>query len=421
MDSGIYMIRNNIDNKVYIGQSINLKRRINTHKLKLRSGTHDNSYIQNSVDKYGYMNFEFSILEYCIEEDLDDKEKYWIARYDSMNRDNGYNRESGGNFGRVYSEERKNTLKGKGNPMYGKHHSKESIERIRMKNRASSNKLTENDVSNIKKRLYEDESQTKLCEEYIVTISTINKIAKCKNWNWVKPELNNELINLADNMKEKRNKEIQKLFDKGESLIDISRITGAEYQTIKNILGEGYDKYKEKNVSKRNELIDNVIIDFNNGMIKSDLLEKYNISVTTYGRFTRQAYQYKKESLQSVVCELKEKGMLNKDIAKELNIHRTTVTEYLQLMNKGNYKVNDRMNAVIEDFENGLGKAEIIEKYKISKTTYARYTKKVYKERREYLIKEVKDLKGKGMTHKDIAEKLKIDRTTITEYLRMDI
>lgn len=50
--------------------------------------------IDFAICKYGIENFDFSILEQCNIEQLDEKERYWIAYYDSYN--NGYNRTPGG-------------------------------------------------------------------------------------------------------------------------------------------------------------------------------------------------------------------------------------------------------------------------------------------------------------------------------------
>lgn len=60
---GIYLIRNKLNNKVYVGQSINLVRRWREHKSSLRKGKHRCSHLQNSWNKYGEDNFEFLIVE----------------------------------------------------------------------------------------------------------------------------------------------------------------------------------------------------------------------------------------------------------------------------------------------------------------------------------------------------------------------
>ncbi|KKN00203.1 hypothetical protein LCGC14_1140130 [marine sediment metagenome] len=78
--SGIYAIRNNINGKAYIGSSVNLHRRKNTHFNDLRSNRHYNCYLQRAWNKYGEENFIFEVLEYVSEENqLIEKEKTWIA------------------------------------------------------------------------------------------------------------------------------------------------------------------------------------------------------------------------------------------------------------------------------------------------------------------------------------------------------
>lgn len=96
---GIYCIRNLINNKCYIGQSQDIMHRWNKEKSVL-SGENVawNAHLQNAWKKYGKENFTFSILEECQIEDLDDKEIFWIAHFDSFN--NGYNNTIGGSGAR---------------------------------------------------------------------------------------------------------------------------------------------------------------------------------------------------------------------------------------------------------------------------------------------------------------------------------
>lgn len=70
MESGIYIIRNIINNKVYIGKSVLIKSRIYNHKSALRGSRHRNKYLQRAYDKYGMDNFIFEVLEKCPEEQL---------------------------------------------------------------------------------------------------------------------------------------------------------------------------------------------------------------------------------------------------------------------------------------------------------------------------------------------------------------
>ena len=54
--TGIYQIRNIINNKIYIGQSLNIKTRFLQHKQALRKNRHPNQHLQNAWNKYGKSN-----------------------------------------------------------------------------------------------------------------------------------------------------------------------------------------------------------------------------------------------------------------------------------------------------------------------------------------------------------------------------
>lgn len=344
--TGIYIIRNLVDGKVYIGQSVDLVRRVQAHQVKLKKGKHPNTYLQHAVDKFGYENFEFDVLEECNAEELDKREKYWIAYFDSMNRDKGYNRESGGNEGRVYSEDRKLAISGEGNPMYGRHQSKEYVEWIRQHNQGINNKLTKEQVMDIKISLCEGKPQSELAEKYQVSISAIDKIHKGRNWSWVLPELNSKMIDgyvkktykpkgkrrsyveiLKKDTTDRDNTAI-KLFQSGASVKEVQRALhigeGTAYKILKEQIAQRAIEIREN----REDLMQNVVKDFKAGLPKEVIMAKYDISSTTYVRFITDAYNERKRELISECKRLRAEGFMVKDIANMLGIHRTTVTEY---------------------------------------------------------------------------------------------
>lgn len=101
---GIYIIKNNINEKVYIGQSVDIAVRWMTHRGLGKKDTNPerneyNNKIHRAMRKYGRENFYLEILEECNREDLNSREKYWIAYYDSFH--NGYNSTEGGDFEEV--------------------------------------------------------------------------------------------------------------------------------------------------------------------------------------------------------------------------------------------------------------------------------------------------------------------------------
>ena len=125
---GVYCIRNIINNKVYIGQSVNIKRRWKKHRSELNRNTHNNKQLQNAWNAYGEESFEFVVLEECEEKDLDRIEIYYIKKYNATNRDYGYCEMDGGQEHRHHSEETKRKC---GEKNIGRHLSPEIIENLR--------------------------------------------------------------------------------------------------------------------------------------------------------------------------------------------------------------------------------------------------------------------------------------------------
>lgn len=104
MTCGIYSIQNNLTKERYIGKSVNIERRWDEHKKSINSCYKNVSDypLYQSIRKYGLNNFDFTILEECNLENLDDKEIYWINFYDSYK--NGYNQTPGGDASNYYSK-----------------------------------------------------------------------------------------------------------------------------------------------------------------------------------------------------------------------------------------------------------------------------------------------------------------------------
>ena len=134
----IYKHENKINGKVYIGQT--------SQSLESRSGRNGRGYYHchkifaKEIEEYGWDNFTHEIIEEVDNKDVaNEREKYWIKFYDSINPDKGYNRETGGLSGYKQSEEvckeRSQRYMGEGNPRYGKHCSEETKKKIRNANK----------------------------------------------------------------------------------------------------------------------------------------------------------------------------------------------------------------------------------------------------------------------------------------------
>lgn len=88
--SGIYQIYNPINEKRYIGSSIDVARRLKEHRRNLIARRHHNQHLQNAWNKYGDL-LEFKPLEYCEPDLLLELEQQYIDYYNSADRRFGYN------------------------------------------------------------------------------------------------------------------------------------------------------------------------------------------------------------------------------------------------------------------------------------------------------------------------------------------
>ena len=132
---GVYKITSP-NNRVYIGQSINIRKRFSDYKcIKCK----DQSRLYNSLRKYGVDKHKFEILHQCEPEKLNELEVYYIELFQCFNNEYGLNLKSGGdsqynisdetrlkmslaNIGKKHSEEskRKMSESKKGIPAHNK-------------------------------------------------------------------------------------------------------------------------------------------------------------------------------------------------------------------------------------------------------------------------------------------------------------
>lgn len=139
----IYCYTNLINNKKYIGQTINPKQRFNQHKSSAFNSKDKeyNSLLHRAFRKYGYENFKYEVLaEAETIEELNGLEIYYIAHFNS--KINGYNLEEGG----------KNT-------------SKPKSEEVKKKLMQAHAVLTEDEVIMLRKAYQNQESPSKIYKE----------------------------------------------------------------------------------------------------------------------------------------------------------------------------------------------------------------------------------------------------------------
>jgi group I intron endonuclease len=88
-DSGIYIIRNQINGRVYVGSAVSFAHRFYRHKTYLNRGAHHSQKLQRAWFKYGKDAFEFKKILICKNNDLTFYEQLLIDHFNSHK--NGYN------------------------------------------------------------------------------------------------------------------------------------------------------------------------------------------------------------------------------------------------------------------------------------------------------------------------------------------
>lgn len=90
MNSVVYAIENLSDMKIYVGSSKEFPRRKESHLTALRNNKHVNGHLQHAWNKYGEEYFAFSILEVVEENELKEREQFWLDFLQPFGN-NGYN------------------------------------------------------------------------------------------------------------------------------------------------------------------------------------------------------------------------------------------------------------------------------------------------------------------------------------------
>lgn len=96
---GVFLIRNNVNDKVFLGVSLNLDGVINRHKFQLKAGVHANKALQADWNTLGSSNFAFEIIDELTpsqdpgrdyHQELELLEKLWLEKLAPFG-ERGYN------------------------------------------------------------------------------------------------------------------------------------------------------------------------------------------------------------------------------------------------------------------------------------------------------------------------------------------
>lgn len=205
----VYKVVNLINNKIYIGKTVNkFSKRKSQHKYSAFKAN-SNTYFHKAIRKHGWDNFEWEIIDKANDNDeLCEKEIYWINFYNSTNNNLGYNLTGGGEgvVGFTFSDESiermrvaqlgkkrtKEHRKSISEGLIGREVSEETRDKISEAQRGKPRKtkgenhgcakLTNEDVIEIKKLLMDGESQRAIANTFNVSRNTITFIQKGKTW-----------------------------------------------------------------------------------------------------------------------------------------------------------------------------------------------------------------------------------------------
>ena len=325
---GIYKIINKINNKVYIGQSIDIDRRLKDHISGLNGNYGHNPHFQNAWNKYGEKNFEFEIVEEVEDTNLlDEREIYYISKYDSNNPDKGYNMMPGGN---LWDDRYK---------MY-----------VREQRFKSNKNLKEEDVRRIKLFMFCGMDRKEISEIYNVSTKVLTGISMGKAYPYVCPELNESIHNLKQKMTDERNKEILKLFDSGLRIVDIMKKLELSESIVSKCIHK-YRKVTNKNYNEKRIKIYNEIMSlYNKGYNRSQISKMLNQPTTTVYRYTKEGFDIEsrkelpfkkvtKEVNDYIIKEYFDNAKTVKELCEELKLSRQTIEFYINKYKYANTEV----------------------------------------------------------------------------------
>lgn len=229
----IYKITNKVNGKSYIGQTrytIEFRWRQHQHKK-------DNTYFHNAIHKYGIDNFSIEILEECDIKNLNSREIFYIAKYDTFN--NGYNLTIGGDGNRRL--------------------------------------LLDNSYDEIKELYLSGFSSNKIAELYKVDKASIVKILKSLG---VKIRSNKLNINHQEFL------ELKQDYQSGYSIKELAKRYDCSPSGLKGLLiRKGVDLRIKYNILNDEKGQEDLINDYLDGILKlSEIQKKYHCS---YSIFTK--------------------------------------------------------------------------------------------------------------------------------------
>lgn len=299
MNGFIYKITNRVNNKVYIGQTrFTIEHRFKQH-IKNYTIEHRKQPLYLAFAKYGLDNFSVEQIEECPVEKLDEREIFWIAKYDSFKK--GYNATLGGQAGGIYI-------------------------------------WTDSQYEEIKNLYNSGFTIKNIGDRFNVSAYTIAAILKAMDVKIRRNPMNINRIEKDRLIEEYRN---------GSTLVSLAKQLNVDRETIKRFLiKEGVDLRDHSRLVSNKELQEELVNDYLNDMRYRDLELKYHADTRTIkkilvihginiksGRGYRHSCKDKffldeKQCLN--VIKMYNEGVKVRDIAHKFDVHISTIYEILK-------------------------------------------------------------------------------------------
>ena len=265
--SCVYKITNTLNGKVYIGQTVDYRKRKVGHFSYLRRNAHRNRYLQKSFNKYGESSFKMEIIKECAVDELDKLEIYYMRKYNSIDKTLGYNMVIGGNTnksfpdyirqkmsrsqrGRIISEEHRKRI---GKWHKGKTISPKDIEKANKTKKDNQIQwgetnpnavLTNDDVEKLIKDMLNGLTVEDVMKKYKCSRQTVYGITRNRTYKAILPNLREKLYNLNEENKKNTLNKIIPMYLNGSSQNEISKELGIARRTVSKVL-------KENNINTR--------------------------------------------------------------------------------------------------------------------------------------------------------------------------
>lgn len=270
--SGVYMIIFP-NNKKYIGISNNIRRRMNEHNIDFRN----NLPIESAIKKYGKIKNVILLEEIAADnrEKMREREKYWIAKYHSNNKQFGYNVSEGGDGADIGSKN-------------------------------SQAKFSEEQIQQIYRELKEcKETMTSIAKKYNIDLSSLSCINNGKTY------FHSSEIYPIRNGFQKIKKGIQNHNSKfNESILN----------EIFILLKE--NKLTMKEIAEKFSVAESTIHNINNGTTYIRENESYPLRISKVG-----SKRLTQEQVDAIIIQLKEEpDKTMAQIANEFNVKAKTIS-----------------------------------------------------------------------------------------------